>query len=144
MLAPMWHVNRDNTGRIDGITKCDDEIRRRVNGGNSLNRRWLEGKREQNPYVSKEGGGGISTEHAAEIAPNAKSFSQGCNIETFCQLVAFLDGYSRSHLNTSREDVENRLANVKSASQASLNPTRLSKKKGVYVKRRSRTQIFYR
>lgn len=57
MLAPMWHVNRDNTGRIDGITKCDDEIRRRVNGGNSLNRRWLEGKREQNPYVSKEGGG---------------------------------------------------------------------------------------
>lgn len=100
MLAPMWHVNRDNTGRIDGITKCDDEIRRRVNGGNSLNRRWLEGKREQNPYVSKEGGGGggISTEHAAEIAPNAKSFSQGRNIEIFSQLLAFLDGYSRSHL----------------------------------------------
>lgn len=27
MLAPMWHVNRDNAGRIDGITKCDDAIK---------------------------------------------------------------------------------------------------------------------
>lgn len=61
MFAPMWHANRDNTGRIDGITKCDDEIRRRVNGGNSLNRRWLEEKREQNPNVSREKkrGGGV-------------------------------------------------------------------------------------
>lgn len=102
------------------------------------------GRENKTHTCRKKEGGEISTEHAAEIAPNAKSFSQGCNIETFCQLVAFLDGYSRSHLNTSREDVENRLANVKSASQASLNPTRLSKKKRVYVKRRSRTQIFYR
>lgn len=98
--------------------------------------------RENKTHTCRKKEGEISTEHAAEIAPNAKSFSQGCNIEIFSQLLAFLDGYSRSHLNTSREDVENRLANVKSASQASLNPTRLSKKeKGVRKKKVSNANL---
>lgn len=44
----MWYANIDNTGRIDGISKRDDAIRVRVNGGNSLNRCWLEGKIEHN------------------------------------------------------------------------------------------------
>lgn len=105
-----------------GLPNATMRLRRRVNGGNSLNRRWLEGKREQNPYVSKEGGGWDGGGyHRPNTLPRLRpSRNLSHRVGTLkcvyiyffyiSRLLVFLDGYSRSHLNASREGVEKRLA----------------------------------